>query len=89
LPLEHPPKRNKLSTLKVTLLFLIFRDYARLDENLEQPEIQEKASASLLDIFRVARPEHKYIYFGLVATVIRGVVWPVSILNSMFYYLSF
>ncbi|KAI6184692.1 P-GlycoProtein related [Aphelenchoides bicaudatus] len=53
------------------------KGYERLDEKLEKVEEPEKSSATLLDIFRAAKPEHKYIYFGLLATVIRGVIWPV------------
>ncbi|KAI6238677.1 Multidrug resistance protein pgp-3 [Aphelenchoides fujianensis] len=43
----------------------------------EAAEAETAPSASLAQIFRAARPEHPLIFCGLIATVIRGVSWPV------------
>ncbi|KAI6230482.1 Multidrug resistance protein pgp-3 [Aphelenchoides fujianensis] len=43
----------------------------------EAAEAESAPSASLAQIFRAARPEHPLIFCGLIATVIRGVSWPV------------
>lgn len=48
----------------------MYRKLQELAEENTQP-------ASIVDIFKFAKPEHHLIFIGLIATAIRGCVWPV------------
>jgi hypothetical protein len=53
-----------------SVLKILFRKLQELAEDHTEP-------ASMLDIFKFAKPEHPLVFVGLLATIIRGCVWPV------------
>ncbi|KAI6195927.1 Multidrug resistance protein pgp-3 [Aphelenchoides besseyi] len=54
-----------------------YKPFENQSEKVEETVAETTPSASLARIFRAARPEHPLIFFGLFATLIRGLSWPV------------
>ncbi|KAI6170210.1 Multidrug resistance protein pgp-3 [Aphelenchoides besseyi] len=75
-PVNHLRRRSS-SSRRSSIRKKGYKSFENQSEKAEETDVETTPSASLAQIFRAARPEHPLIFFGLFATVIRGVSWPV------------
>jgi hypothetical protein len=55
---------------------MAYSEVSDMQEKLQELAEEHTEPASIWDIFKFAKPEHNLIFIGLIATAIRGCVWP-------------